>query len=67
MNLCAICGQTTVPPMDVCSRHTPGGANWAAFNRIVCGFIHRGQPMPRVPLDWLDGDFEPYIPLRGCE
>jgi len=51
MRLCVICGYTTLGAGDVCAHHTASFADdWAAGNRVMCDFLHRGieaTPPPR--------------------
>jgi hypothetical protein len=43
MSLCVICGYSTHTDGDVCSQHTASFADdWAAANRQMCDFLHRG-------------------------
>jgi hypothetical protein len=43
MSLCVICGYSTLTDGDVCSHHTASFADdWAAGNRLMCDFLHRG-------------------------
>jgi hypothetical protein len=43
MSLCVICGYPTLTDGDVCSHHTASlGDDWAAGNRLMCDFLHRG-------------------------
>jgi hypothetical protein len=43
MSLCVICGYPTLADADVCGHHTSSFAdNWAAGNRLMCDFLHRG-------------------------
>ena len=50
MSLCAHCGQTVLGGSGVCAFHLTGqGDDWAAGNRIMCDFFHRGIVLPRPP------------------
>lgn len=52
MSLCAYCRQQT--PGEICCHHSPGyEADWAAGNRAMCDFVHRGfvSPTPRELAD----------------
>ena len=43
MSLCAYCGQATFGSDSFCAHHASGhGDDWAAGNRIMCDFVHRG-------------------------
>lgn len=43
MSLCALCAQPTLDGDEVCVFHLYGhGDDWAAGNRIMCDFVHRG-------------------------
>ena len=49
MRLCALCGYITDSADGICAYHVrmydhPSfrGDNWAAGNRIMCDFLHRG-------------------------
>jgi hypothetical protein len=49
MSLCAVCGQRLSESTDLCPQHTGGLAGgWAAGNRIMCDFFHRGIDPPRL-------------------
>ena len=51
VSLCACCGQPAGDRSDLCGYHTLGdGGDWAAGNRIMCDFIHRGI-VPHTPRD----------------
>lgn len=48
-NLCALCGQRLVGRESLCAaHHTMAGEEWAAVNRIMCDFLHRGVATPRL-------------------
>ena len=54
MALCVLCAQPCFGPDDVCAYHTAShGDDWAASNRIMCNFVHRGiiLPAPRERAD----------------
>jgi hypothetical protein len=55
MRPCSICGQP-VGGVALCGHHAGGAADgWAANNRIMCDFVHRGIAPPRVrPVERLD-------------
>ena len=43
MSLCPVCGHLMLAPGPMCSYHAAtGGLDWAAGNRIMCDFVHRG-------------------------
>jgi len=43
MSRCGLCGQPTAGPGEICVYHLyPHGDDWAAGNRIMCDFVHRG-------------------------
>jgi hypothetical protein len=47
MSLCVVCAQPTLGDTDVCVLHLCGqGDDWAAGNRIMCDFLHRGVLRP---------------------
>ena len=49
MNLCASCGLELVAGF-LCPHHAAMyGDGWAAENRLMCDFIHRKRPLPRLP------------------
>lgn len=61
MSVCALCGQPTLGE-DICFFHIvrePG--NWAAANRTMCNFVHRGI-VPPASLE-PEADFEPPLDL----
>ena len=57
MSLCVLCAQPTLTDGDLCVYHLyPHGDDWAAGNRIMCNFLHRGivPPAPRERADDLE-------------
>jgi hypothetical protein len=49
MNLCAVCVQQLSENAELCPQHTGGSVSgWAAGNRIMCDFFHRGIAPPRL-------------------
>jgi len=57
MSLCALCAQPTLTERDLCVYHLyPHADDWAAGNRIMCDFVHRGivPPAPCERVDALD-------------
>lgn len=51
MSLCASCGLQLSGDAALCPHHhvNYSGEDWAAGNRIMCDFFHRGIVPPRVP------------------
>jgi hypothetical protein len=56
MSICALCGFLTDSRDELCTYHvgghgssSPGDDDWAAGNRIMCDFLHRGIVMPAGP------------------
>ena len=48
MRPCLVCGQR-VRGVALCAHHAGGAADgWAANNRIMCDFVHRGIAPPRL-------------------
>lgn len=60
MNRCASCGADLSEAMSLCPQHHAQEAGWAASNRIMCDFLHRGLVPPRVRASERDAD------LRSC-
>lgn len=59
MSLCALCANSDV---ELCSYHhfVPVGDDWAASNRAMCDFLHRGIVLPRVTeRGWWETVLEP--------
>lgn len=56
MSPCSICGRQIAAHLGFCQHHAAGGADsWAASNRIMCDFVHRGIAPPRLdPADRLE-------------
>jgi hypothetical protein len=49
MSLCVLCGVTLCGDADLCAYHLRAYAeSWAATNRIICDFVHRGIDPMRV-------------------
>jgi len=42
VSVCAYCGQPTGNHGGLCAYHISDGDDWAAGNRIMCDFLHRG-------------------------
>ena len=60
MNRCASCGAEVSEAVSLCQHHHAHDIGWAATNRIMCDFVHRGAVPPRVSAPERDHD------LRGC-
>jgi hypothetical protein len=49
MLLCPVCCQPVPENTAFCALHVgPLGGGWAASNRIMCDFFHRGVTPPRL-------------------
>ncbi len=49
MSLCSVCGQRVGGSGALCAHHAAVSTDsWAAGNRIMCNFFHRGIAPPRV-------------------
>jgi hypothetical protein len=47
MSLCVLCAQPTLGPGNIYDYHMYAhGDDWAAANRIMCDFLHRGVVPP---------------------
>lgn len=47
MSLCAYCGHPTSGSAGLCAHHALyDDADWAAGNRVMCDFVHRGIVSP---------------------
>jgi len=58
MSLCASCGLSLTGDARLCPHHhCITGDDWAASNRIWCGYFHRRQPIPRLPEALRDDGF----------
>jgi hypothetical protein len=43
MSLCVLCAQPMLGPGECCAYHVVGQSDdWAAGNRLICDFVHRG-------------------------
>jgi len=60
MNRCAWCNMEVAAGSNLCAHHDAPETGWAASNRIMCDFLHRGLLPPRVHDRERDED------LRGC-
>jgi hypothetical protein len=60
MNRCALCNTEIPAGSSLCPHHDVSEIGWAASNRIMCDFLHRGRVPPRVSARDRDED------LRGC-
>jgi len=51
MSLCALCGHRTLGTEEICLFHffRTADDDWAAANRIMCDFLHRGIVPPAPP------------------
>jgi hypothetical protein len=57
MNVCASCRQQLPGPESFCSRHHSASADgWAAVNRVMCNFLHRGVVPARLSVADRDAD-----------
>ncbi len=67
MALCAICGVTTISGEELCSYHPSAAApeGWAAGNRVLCDFIHRGVEPRRLAAEDRDDDIWSATPASG--
>jgi hypothetical protein len=54
MSLCALCGGDAGLDASLCEYHSVSDAGWAAGNRALCDFLHRGKPLARLPSDQRD-------------
>jgi hypothetical protein len=58
MSLCAACGLQTTGNSGLCPHHHyVYGDAWAAANRIMCDFFHRGKVPPRLTRPEREDDF----------
>jgi hypothetical protein len=49
MSPCSICGRQIAAHLGFCQHHSASGTDsWAASNRIMCDFVHRGVAPPRL-------------------
>jgi hypothetical protein len=48
MSRCAWCNLEVAAGSSLCAHHDVPEAGWAASNRIMCDFLHRGLLPPRV-------------------
>jgi hypothetical protein len=48
MNRCALCGAEVSGAVNLCPNHHAQDLGWAATNRVMCNFLHRGALPPRV-------------------
>ena len=60
MNRCAWCNVEMATGSGLCAHHDTSESGWAASNRIMCDFLHRGLEPPRV------GDGERDEDLWNC-
>jgi hypothetical protein len=58
MSLCAACGLQLTGDGALCPHHhCVYGDDWAAANRIMCDFFHRGKVPPRLNRSDREDDF----------
>lgn len=51
MNVCAFCRQQLSGPEGLCSHHhSVSKDDWAAVNRVMCDFLHRGVVPERLSM-----------------
>jgi hypothetical protein len=63
MSACAQCGLPLGHDVGLCQHHLVASADgWAAVNRIMCDFLHRRKPLPRLRRSEREDD---YWPSRG--
>lgn len=48
MSLCVLCGQQNPDESLLCAVHVSSDEAWAASNRLMCDFLHRGIVPPRL-------------------
>jgi hypothetical protein len=49
LSRCALCGQQLIGREGLCAaHHNMAEEGWAAVNRIMCDFFHRGVAAPRL-------------------
>jgi hypothetical protein len=57
MSACARCGLQLGQGAALCLDHVAAGdQDWAAANRIMCDFLHRRKPPPRLRPREREGD-----------
>ena len=49
MSRCAQCGFELEASFELCPHHHVRDEDWAASNRIMCDFLHRGKEPARLP------------------
>jgi hypothetical protein len=57
---CALCGGRLMDGASLCAGHHRGDGEtgWAAVNRVMCDFFHRGIAAPRLgPAERLAGGY----------
>ncbi len=58
MSLCASCGLQLNNNTELCPHHhVMYGDDWAASNRLMCDFFHRGKVPSRLSKKELSDDF----------
>lgn len=48
MRRCAQCGFEMAGDVELCPHHDVREHGWAASNRVMCDFVHRGKTPPRL-------------------
>ena len=67
MSLCVLCGLQLSADTALCPQHeSVHGRSWAAANRIMCNFLHRGIVPARLSAADRDADSWSY-PDRRCD
>lgn len=57
ISLCALCGQELLPGVNLCPyHHGASEERWAAVNRVMCDFFHRGVVPRRLSADEREAD-----------
>jgi hypothetical protein len=55
MTTCALCGIEVAEDVPLCAHHLFGHEeDWAASNRVMCDFVHRGVIPRRLPREQRD-------------
>jgi hypothetical protein len=50
MSACVLCGLEVRDDVALCAHHLFGNEeDWAACNRVMCDFVHRGVTPRRLP------------------
>ena len=56
MSLCTSCGLSVPGDLALCVHHHTIHDDWAASNRAMCDFFHRGIVLPRLDKDKREDD-----------